>query len=125
MDATAFWIGQQTRKFEVMCSSAASRVALCKTMQEVVRAADVHAPAEVRQLVHSLRGYRNLKAQTERRLEQLLEAQLAKISLIETLDERKTAVGQLRARDWQALRGEFASIYRKADRAGQQLLTPD
>lgn len=124
MDATQFLLAQQAQRFEQDCRSAQARVASARTMWEVTRAAHVVPPSLLRG-VHLHRhgtGQQQLAQAAFKRMEALLSAQLKEAADITDLEARKAFLGRLRLREWDALRGEFAALYRKADMEGRRLL---
>lgn len=123
MSAAAFFIDQETRKFESRCLSAIHQVNVARTMWEVKRASDVHPPSFLRGMnVHRQGAARQLAHAAEQKMTALLQAQLKEAAGIADLDARRAFVGKLRHKDWDAMRGDFSMLYRKADIEGQRLL---
>lgn len=124
MNTAQFFIDQESRRHEQNCRSAISRVARAVTMWDVKRAANVVAPSILRGMHLDRHGAgRQLSQAAEKRLDELLMAQLKEASDIAEVDARKAFLGQLRVKEWDALRGEFAQLYRKADMEGRRLLS--
>lgn len=124
MDSAAqFLVKQQADRYERDCESAIQRVRRAATMWDVKRASHVPAPPIIRGMrLHFAGAARQLTLEAEKRMEALLDEQLKEAAALTDLATRKAFVGLLRHRDWDALRGEFASLYRKADLEGQRLL---
>lgn len=124
MTTGQFLIEQECRKYESFCTSAICRVQQAKTMWEVTRAAHVPVPVLLRgmHLDSRVGASSQLKRAAERRLAELLNDQLKEAAALADPEARKAFLGKLRHRDWSALRGEFASLYRKADMEGRRLL---
>ena len=114
MDATTIWVRQQLRRVDAAASSAQSQLSRPLTMAEVVRLAQVSVPAPLHALRHKIQGLKTLRLAVERRLEVLLVEQLVALEPL-SLEEAQKHVAGLQRREWQALRGEWASIYRKAE----------
>lgn len=121
MDATTFWVHQQMRRVDSAASSAQSQLSRARTMAEVVRLAEVSVPGPLHALRHQIQGLKTLRLAVERRLEALLEVQLAALEPL-SLEEAKRQVAGLQRREWQALRGEWASVYRKAEADARRCL---
>ena len=123
MNATQFLLAQQAPRFEQDCRSAQARVASARTMWEVNRAAHVVAPSLLRGVRLQRQGAGQQLAQAAlKRMEALLSAQLKEAAAIPDLEARKAFLGRLRMREWDALRGAFAMLYRQADMEGRKLL---
>lgn len=123
MSATAFFIEQAVQRYEQDCQWAITKIAQAQTMWEVKRAAHVVAPSILRGM-HLPRagGRQQLSHAAERKLQGMLDAQLEKAKSLTNTDARKAYLGQVRLKEWEALRGEFASLYQKADMEGRKLL---
>lgn len=112
---------QLEQRFEADCSAAESRILRARTMAEVVRATEVSVRPELRAMSRHYPGYRRMKSTAERRLEQLLKEQLEAMKAL-PLAEAEALFSRYRRQDWQSLRGTYASLYQRGDRAGQRLL---
>lgn len=123
MDATQFFIAQESRKYEQNCRSAISQVRRASSMWEVKRASHVISPSVLRGMGHHCGAARDLRQEAASRLESMLNEQLKAAAALTSPDERKAYLGQLRLREWDALRGEFATLYRKADMEARRLLS--
>lgn len=123
MDTAQFFVKQQADKYERDCLSAIQQVKRAKTMWEVKRATHVVAHPVLRgmRMTHAGAG-RLLERAAEERMEALLNEQLKEAAGLPDLEARRAYLGERRHRDWDALRGDFASLYRKADLEGQRLL---
>ncbi|KVP96425.1 hypothetical protein WJ97_11080 [Burkholderia ubonensis] len=123
MDAAQFFVKQQADKFERDCLSAIQQVKRAKTMWDVKRAAHVVAHPVLRGIRLNRAGAgRLLERGAEERMDALLTEQLKEAAGLTDMEARKAFLGGLRHREWDALRGDFASLYRKADMEGQRLL---
>lgn len=121
MDATTFWVHQQIRRVDAAASSAQSQLSRARTMAEVVRLAEVSVPGPLHALRHRIQGLKTLRLAVERRLEALLVAQLAALEPLSLAAAQKYVAG-LQCLEWQALRGEWASLYRKAEADARRCL---
>lgn len=121
MDATTFWVHQQMRRVDAAASSAQSQLSRARTMAEVVGLADVSVPGPLHALRHQIQGLKTLRLAVERRLEALLVEQLTALEPL-SLEEAQKHVAGLQRREWQALRGEWASVYRKAEADARRCL---
>lgn len=118
-----FVLDQAMRRFESDCQMALSRLPHARTLWDVKRAAQVNQPSILRGLHWPGQGAKQRLAHAaERRMTELLEAQLAKATAIEDPKARKEFLGRLRMNEWDALRGDYAVLYRKADIEAQKLL---
>jgi CRISPR/Cas system-associated endonuclease Cas1 len=124
MDSTAqFFVNQQVQRYEQDCQSAIAQVRRAPDMWSINRATHVSAHPVIRGFKHQLApAKRRLDGEAEKRMEQLLDEQLKAAEAMTDIEERKTYLGRLRTRDWNALRGDFVRIWQKADREGRRLL---
>lgn len=119
-----WFLQQESQKFESRCQMALQQVRRAETMWEVKRAADVHAPSILRGMhLHRQGAGRQLANAAELKMTQLLDAQLKEAGSLADMDARRRFLGKLRMDDWNALRGDFAQLYRRADMEGQRLLS--
>ena len=123
MAPTTFWLQQRMRTVEQQASSGLARIRHAQSMAEVVRAADVHVPAELRALKHQMRDLRQLQLAAERRLDEMLAEQLRQLAEM-TVDAREAFRLRLLRDEWPALRGTWAMFYRKAEVESLRLLKP-
>lgn len=112
---------QLERRFEADCQAAESRIHQARTMADVVRAAEVAAPVELRAMKNAFTGYRRLRGAAERRLESLLREQLQAMK-VATVDDAEALFLRYRQHDWQALRGTYASLYQRGEHEARRLL---
>lgn len=114
MDPTQFWLQQQSRRAQARFSQAEQRVRLAQNMRQVLDAANVVLPAELRALKSSVPGYRQLQSAVTQRLTVLLEAQLKELALLHG-EEHLARRGRLISTEWCHLRGAHAPLYRRAE----------
>jgi hypothetical protein len=123
MDAAMWFIQEESRKHESRCMSALQLVRSSRTMWEVKRAADVHAPSVLRGMhLHNQGAGRQLKNAAEQKMSDMLDAQLTEAKALPDLDARKKFLGKLRADEWNAMRGDYSQLYRRADMDAQRLV---
>jgi hypothetical protein len=120
-DATGWFITQAVQRVESEAASQAARIRYAKTIEEVVRSADVSVPAEVRFMRNSIRGLRSLESAAERRIEELLKPRLEEITAATTSTEAKALRGRL-LQDCGRLRGNFPRQYGHAFRESDRLV---
>lgn len=121
MDANTFILNQQMRRLTSEAASARGRVLNAPSMDEVVRHASLIVPPLLRFMQNQLSPVRSLAAAADRRLNELLDAQLQHLNTLE-LAAAEQAVLKYRRNEWQCLRGTWAAIYRKADFESRRLL---
>lgn len=114
MNQTQFWIQQQTRRMESACSQAEQKVRMARSMRQVIEAAHVAIPAELRAVKNSIPGYRRLMDSITHRLTQLLDEQLKALADLAGA-EHKERRGRLLSTEWCHLRGAYAPLYRRAE----------
>lgn len=114
-------IEQRIRTAEADAARATSSVRQARTLQEATQAALVHLPAELRGLRSQIRGLTALRLVAERRLTELLRAQLDEVAKL-PLEQARKRLASLQMSEWQVLRGEWASVYRWAERESSFLL---
>ena len=123
MDAATWFIQEETRKHESRCTSALQQVRRARTTWEVKRAADVPTSSILRGMhLHRQGAGRQLGAAAEQKMAELLDAQLKEAKAIQDLNARRTFLGNLRVGDWNALRGDYSQLYRRADMEAQRLI---
>jgi len=123
LDAGTWFIQQETQKFESRCHMGIQQVRNARTMWEVKRAADVHAPSILRGMhLHRQGAGRQLEQAAERKMGELLDTQLKEAAALTDIDARRKFLGKLRADEWNAMRGDYSQLYHRADREGQRLL---
>lgn len=121
MDHSGFWLQQEMKKVESQASGALSRIRVAATIVDVVRAADIPIPRIVHPFKHQIRGLRTVESAAQQRLSELVASQIANARSM-PLADAKAYLGTLRQRDWQALRGTWAVVYREADREALRVL---
>lgn len=114
-------ISQKLQRVESEAASQIARVNHAKTIDEVIRAADVPVPAEIRFMRNSIRGLRSLESAAERRIEELLNGRLQQIANAESAAEAKAKRGRF-IQDCSMLRGKFSRQYGYADRESKRLV---
>lgn len=118
-----WFIQEESRKHESRCQSAMQVVRRAQTMWEVKRAADVPAPSVLRGMhLHRQGAGRQLANAAEQKMSELLDAQLKEAKAMPDLDARKAYLGKLRADQWNAMRGDYSQLYRRADIEAQRLV---
>ena len=123
MDAATWFIQEESRKHESRCMSALQVVRCAQTMWDVKRAANVPAPSILRGMhLHRQGAVLQLSNAAEQKMSELLDAQLKEAKAMPDLDARKAFLGKLRAGDWNAMRGDYSQLYRRADIEAQRLL---
>lgn len=116
-----FWMQQQVNRFDQSCATAEAQVRRAQTLADVVRAAHVVPPPELRAMRNSSIAFRKLHACAERRLAELVSAQLVQLEKA-TLDVAESLFARYQSRDWQVLRGAYARVLQQADRDARLLL---
>lgn len=114
-------ISRAVQRVESDATSQIARVNQARTIEEVVRAADVSVPAEIRFMRNSIPGLRRLESAAERRLDDLIKGRLNLITDAESATAAKAKRGRL-LQDCSMLRGKFARQYGFADRESQRLV---
>lgn len=120
-NAVDWLISQKLQQVESQASSSLARVRHAKTIEDIVRAADVHVPAEVRFMRNSIRGLRLLESEAEQCIQVMLEKRLKLISEADSAADAKSKRGRL-LQDCSMLRGNFPRQYGHADRESQRLV---
>lgn len=108
-------------RFESRCRLAQDAVARADSFAEVVRAADVVVPAELRGVKGSIGAYAVLKRQARQKVNLLADSKLEEIERLRVLTQRKEAVGRCRVQ-WQPLRGHFPDVIHHLEREAARLL---
>lgn len=117
-----FYIQQQLARLTQDCSNAKLRVSRANTMREVKFAAHVITPSVLRGLPDSRRACLELKTHASRKMDALLDTQLAKLAALGSVDEFTKIRGQLARHDWAYLRGAFAATLVRAERESTRIL---
>ena len=105
----------ELRKFEAQCLNARMAVGRARTLGELKRARDVSATAIIRPLIHSLADYRALHAETDERARKLVRESLEALRQTPSA-ELQHATAEFRSKVLHELRGDFAQLYRWAER---------
>lgn len=113
-DADAF-VTLELRKFEAQCLNARTAVGRARTLAELKRARDVSPPAIIRPLIHSLADYRALEAETDQRAREIVRERLDLVGTTSKA-ELNDAEAEFRRTVLRELRGDFANLYRWAER---------
>lgn len=121
-DHIHFWIQQQTRRLESSCHQAEQQIRVARTMRDVALAAQVTVPHELHAIRHTVPAYRQVETAAERRMGELLDAQLQEIKAAATEEEGRQLMGRFIHKDWQSLRGTYAHIYRRGEMEARRLL---
>ena len=72
--------------------------------------------------LHNQGAGRQLKNLAEQKMGEMLDAQLKEAKAMLDLEERKKFLGKLRADQWNAMRGDYSQLYRRADIEAQRLV---
>ena len=120
-DALQAHLHTLSQRLDRECSGAIMRIQRARQMAEAVRATNVTVPPEIRAVARVQPGYRRMLSSAETRLEQILKEQLEAMKSA-TLAEAEALFAQYRQKDWQALRGTYATLYRRGEIEGQRLL---
>lgn len=105
-------VQQHLRRYQSDCALARQKLLRAQTVTEMVRAADVSAPAWLRSLIRREASVLNQEA--ERRLDTLVDAQSKDLRMLSG-EQREARLAQLR-RDWEPLRGHFPRLAVKTQR---------
>lgn len=123
MDTATWFVREESRRHESRCMSALQVVCRAQTMWDVKRAADVPAPSILRGMhLHRQGAGRQLSTAAEQKMSEMLDAQLKEAEALTDLDARCNFLGKLRAGEWNAMRGDYSQLYRRADIEAQRLL---
>jgi hypothetical protein len=109
-----FWIQQQQRKVELDASGNRARLQGTRRLADVVRLAEVHLPAELRALKHSMPALKTLDSAVKNRIQEMVSAGLKEVLKMGTVAEAKKQRAQF-MRECNVLRGKFGEFYRQAD----------
>jgi len=105
-----FFLQQQIGNVANECRHRMGGIARAATIAEVRRQVDVPIPALIRSLTHMIPELRQLKANGELRVDQLLRAKLAEIESLPA-SEQVAELEDFREKWLSALRGDFARLY--------------
>jgi hypothetical protein len=118
---TQMYLHMLERRLDGECQSAQMRVRRATTMAEVVRATSISVPPELRALRNNYPSYRQLKNAAERKLEELLDEQLKALK-DGTLEQARQLFAGYQHREWQSLRGTYATLYRRGEIEARRIL---
>lgn len=121
-DATHFFVQQLINRLSNDSSTAQARIRTATTMRQVKHAADVQVNSVVRALPQVRQELRRVHDCAERRMVDLLDQQLATLGQCQSSELMRAEYSRLVRNDWCFLRGEFSSVYVRADREYQRLL---
>jgi hypothetical protein len=121
-DATHFIVQQLVTRLSNESSSAQARIRAATTMRQVKHAAGVQANSIIRALPQARQELRRVHDCAEKRMTELLDQQLDGLEKIQNSDLMRAEYGRLVRNDWCFLRGDFGSLYVRADREYQRLL---
>lgn len=118
-----FLLHREMQRVSAQVASALTRIATARKIPDVVQAAgQVQVGAMFRSIRHLFPELKRLDQAANRRLDELLQAQLAAIAAATTAEEARAMRGRYLATDWQALRGRFSRQFVHADRESQRLI---
>lgn len=124
MNTGAIWYLQKlAQDVESTCRAQKGRLLTARTMREVKNLSTVHVKPELRHIPGVRTAREALRTAAEDRMQSILKEQLQTLAALTSTDEFKLARGRLIRNDWAFLRGEFASIYRQAERESKLLLS--
>jgi hypothetical protein len=115
------YISQLVQRVEADAASQAARIAHARTLEEVVRFADISIPSQIRFMRNSIRGLRSLETTAERRIEEMIKVRLDKIAAANSAVEAKAERGRF-IQECSRLRGTYSRQYGHADRESQRLV---
>jgi hypothetical protein len=120
--ATQLVLQRAINRLDSDCATARDRIARGRTMRDVKMAADVYPQSILRGLPQVRTTVRQLKAIAEKRMNTLLDAQLQKLKKCQSPEEMKRERRVLVLNDWCFLRGEYSTVYRRAEYESGQIL---
>lgn len=120
--AATQYLASETARLTSTCLSAKNSVSRAKTMADVSRAMNYPVPNVLRGMRNSIPVVRELKHFAETKMSDLLDTQLDALKKITDTDELKQAIGRLRSREWEYLRGDYPSLSHRAKTEAEKLL---
>lgn len=124
MNSGAIWYLQKlAQDVESTCHAQKGRLLIARTMREVKNLSIVHVKPELRHISGVRVARDSLRRAAENRMQTILKEHLQTLAALTSIDEFRIARGRLIRNDWYFLRGEFAGIYRQAERESRSLLT--
>lgn len=121
MNATLFYIMDETRRHVSQCRSEQSRLGSARDMRTVRDIAYVSVPSILRGMPDARNAVRDLEHVAEKRMNVLLDEQLRQLGEIQAMEEFKKEYGRLVRNEWPFLRGTFSSVLVRAERAASVL----
>lgn len=118
---TDFFIKQLIDRLSNDSSTAQARIRTATTMRQVKHAADVQANAMIRALPQARQELRRVHECAEKRMVELLNQDLATLAQCQSSQLMRDEFSRLVRHDWFFLRGEFSSVYVRAEREYQRL----
>jgi len=116
-----FWLQQKQKGVESEVARNQARIRVANSMLQIVQLSQIHLPAELRALRHSIHGLNNLKLTASQKLIHLIELRVKEISACATLEAARLARGKF-MRECEVLRGYFPLEYQKGESASRQAL---
>jgi len=131
MDAHSFFTSQKISQLASQAASAIVRVRNADTLRQVRDASHVVIPSYLGPAAHCVPELRKLKQAKESRVKELVDLDLAKFdaiaskhdSVLERIEQLKTAYGDIRQHHWVFLRGEHGTLYVTATRHVERLIS--
>ena len=131
MDANSFFISQKVNQVASQAASAIMRVRNAQTLRQVRDEGHVIVPSYLGSAGHYIPELRQLKQAQEDRAKELVDHDLAKFdaiaskqdSVLERIEQLKTAYGDIRQHHWVFLRGEHGTLYVTATRHVERLIS--
>lgn len=112
----------ELHKAERLVDAALSRMLQARTMQEVQSLLRVPLPPLLRGLRPPLRSLSRLQAAADRRVQQLVDQDLAALQQLPSDEACRVQLDRLRSGAWAVLRGALGHQYARAIREGERIL---
>lgn len=116
MNTAQFLIQQELAKAERNASYALGQVSTARTIQEIVRAANVQVPSLVHSLRHMVTSIKAVERTAESRIEAFIMERAKAIRAAGTPEDAKALQQDFMRKEASALRGKFARQYQFAER---------
>lgn len=118
-----FWLKQQTRRLEQNAAQALLNIRRATGMREVVAAANVSIPAELRGIAKNTPSVRGVHQAAENKLESLFEAHVAMLrAAMSDKATFKTLLSRYQRTEWAFLRGSHPRLAARASAVSRELL---
>jgi hypothetical protein len=117
-----FHMRRQALNFVSDCEGRRRRVGVANSMGEVKRLTDIHLRSELRPFAECRQARSHLQQTAEQRLYALLDEQLVALTQSPNTTRLNAERDRLISTEWTFLRGDFADVYRKAERDSRRLL---